>query len=293
MVDLFRKHIETKLNELLDEETRKASPFLLYTDIGEAKRAYREWNSVTAPRLGIVSLVTSECAPLAGIKIYNFAASIDILVNVDHMSYDGSDDGTEGEFEPVAETRDVIDTFAAASSGEPFTAVIKGESYSVTPSYSLSSAGIFSEQSSDLGTVLPLTFTVRATVVELGVNSSNIVLKINGVQIPASDIAEDMVFSSEGQTRVGAERSTFSVQEARYSLAFVTPLLVDELHKAFLDVLHGGTSEVYTVEVSYSPWETVYTHRMNIASVRLTGKVPANVGLNIELVEADIPDEEV
>lgn len=291
------EEIENGLNGLLMERSSEAfetSPFRLYADIGDAEKARRELNDVISPRFGIVSLVTSEVAPLGGLEIYNYSASVDILVNVDKMEYEG----LIGEYAPVKETREIIDSLAAELSAVPFNLISPdGVTYSVLPVYNLASSGIFSIQPSELGKVVPLSFTARVSVVEAGVNSADIKIKFDGVEIPVSQINIDMICSSEGQTREGRATSTFNIQEARYSLAFVTPLTTSNFCQKAVAFMHqgevSGAVRVYQVRVVYPSALGAWSKMMYFSSVRLTAQIPSNAGLNIEMIEADeLPQEE-
>ena len=274
-------------NEVLEK------PFEIFADIGEAQKSYRTLNTVYSKRYGVCSVLSSNITPVNGLMIYNATASVDILVNVDHADLAGED---LGEFSEVKQTRRILDEVAAESSATP-TPFVEGvleeggKTYTVVPVYTLSTAGTYAVETSEMGKIVPMTFSVDVSVVESGINSAAITLTIDGNTVPASQIAEDMISSAEGQTRMGAEKSTFNVQEARYSLSFVTPLTSSAFCQTLLRVLHEGTTAtVYSVNVNYAD-EISFDHSMIITSVRLTGQIPNNAGLNVEMSEADIlPD---
>jgi hypothetical protein len=90
---------------------------------------------------------------------------------------------------------------------------------------------------------------------------------------------------------MGESRSTFNVQEAKYSLSFVMPLTPSSLSLRFLGMMHTGENLTpLSIIVKYGKGNTAptYPHTMTVASVRLTGEIPNNAGLNIELVETDV-----
>ena len=271
------------------------NPFKIFTDLGEAEKSYRSLNDVYSKRYGVLSTLSSNVTPLGGIQIYNGTFSVDILVNIDRPI--GTPDDT-GEYIEVKETRSILDTVAAndSATAHPFT--VSGVDYSVVPVFTLSTAGTFEVQASKLGKIVPLSFTVDVSVVEQGINSAEIMIYIThhdspgsgyGTPIQASQIAEDMVISSEGQTRIGAHRSTFNEQEARYSLSFVTPFISEWLQTDFVTAMHTGVSEIYKVSVKYPIFPLPFVHYMKLSSVRLTAQIPNNAGLNVELVEVDEP----
>ena len=290
-IENLQEFLEGILNAELPEDEQLTNPFRLFADIGEAEKSYRNLNTVYAKRYGVISVLSSNVTPINGLQIYNGTVSVDILVNVDRVIGTLPD---LGEYEEVKNIRRILDTVAANSSAVAHTYNDGGVMYSVVPVFTLSTAGTFEVQTSRLGKVIPLSFTVDVSVVETGVNSSNIVISMrhrgsNGAltAIQASQIAEDMVISSEGQTRMGANKSTFNEQEARYSLSFVTPFITEDLQKEFVTTMHTGVSAVYEVRIKYPPFTDPFTHYMTLSAVRLTAQIPNNAGLNIELVEVD------
>ena len=289
----LKTFIEGLLNLSLAEEEREIRPFKLFTDVGEANNAYREFNTVYYSRYGVVSVLTSNNASLNGLQIYNATASVDVLINVDRPISDISGDfsGDFGEYPQVKEMRSILDNVAVNNSGIAQAFVINDVIYAVTPTFTLSTAGDFAIDTSRLGKVVPMTFTVDISVVETGINSSAITITIDGEDVYASQIAEDMVFSSEGQTRMGDSRSTFDIQEARYSLSFVMPLTTSDFSQSLLAMMHTGVNDTrMTVTVTYGKGENApsYNHIMKPSSVRLTAQIPNNAGLNVEMVEADV-----
>lgn len=290
----LKNYIETVLNEKLFEtlgaEERDTNPFKLFADVGEAQKSYRHLNTVYAKRYGVCSVIASNVTPINGLQIYNMTASIDILVNVDRVL--GLDANNYGEYAPVIETRRILDEIAAERSAVAFVyeKVEESKSYTVIPVFTVSTAGTYAVDAAELGKVVPLSFSVDVSVIEGGINSSEISITIDGETVYASQMAEDMVASSEGQTRIGESRSTFNVQEAKYSLSFVMPLTTSALSLRFLGMMHTGENLTpLSIIVKYGKSNTAptYSHTMTVASVRLTGEIPNNAGLNIELVEAD------
>lgn len=292
-LDNLRAFIEELLNAELPADEQLTNPFKIFADIGDAEKSYRALNTVYAKRYGVISVLSSNVTPINGLQIYNGTVSVDILVNVDRVINTLPD---LGEYEEVKQTRSILDTIAANSSAVALARDINGVTYSVVPVFTLSTAGTFEVQTSRLGKVIPLSFTVDVSVVEQGINSSEIKIYMKhnsstssgyGTPIQASQIAEDMVISSEGQTRMGSNRSTFNEQEARYSLSFVTPLITEWLQTDFVEAMHTGVSEIYKVSVKYPHFSNPFVHIMKLSAVRLTAQIPNNAGLNIELVEVD------
>jgi hypothetical protein len=187
--------------------------------------------------------------------------------------------------------RSILDNIAVNNSGIARSFIINDVTYAVTPTFTLSTAGDYMIDTSRLGKVVPMTFSVDISVVETGLNSSAITITIDGQEVFATQIAEDAVFSSEGQTRMGNSRSTFNIQEARYSLSFVMPLTTSALSMHFLRKMHtGDLSTPMVVTVTYGNEDTYYDHVMKPSSIRLTAQIPNNAGLNIEMIETDITE---
>lgn len=298
-IDNLKTIVERRLNDGLDELDEHEfahNPFKLFVDVGEVERSVRNLNDVYSNRYGVISILSSNSTPINEVAIYNATVSVDLLVNVDRSILEGDN---SGEYQEVKDTRAIIDMIADKFSGVPFLHSEEKNTYSVVTVFTLSSAGTFEVVSSKLGKIVPFSFTIDLSVVEQGVNSSNIHLFIDDVEVACSQFAEDMVSSAEGQTRLGKLKSTFNVQETKYAIAFVTPLLDNALCKEFLKIMHrGGYSidvpvPVYKVTVGYDVSDPVeYNHSMIISSIRLTAQIPNNAGLNIEMIESDQPYEQ-
>lgn len=288
-IDNFRAFIEQTLNAQLPTAEQLTKPFRIFADIGEASASYRNLNTVYSNRYGVISVLASNNASINGLQIYNATVSVDILVNVDQSIHDPR--ANLGEYQPVIDMRALLDKVAAENSGVTKDFIIDRISYSVTSVFTLSTASTFEVDAGELGKVVPMTFSVDVSVVETGINSSAISITIDDEAVYASQIAEDMVASSEGQTRMGDSRSSFNVQEARYSLTFVMPLTSSDLSSRFLTAMHTGEiSTPLSVVVKYGTKtdSPEYFHTMTISSVRLTAQIPNNAGLNIELIETDV-----
>ena len=284
------KKIEDRLNDALSTDEKTNFPFRLYTDIGDALKAYRVpgTNTVRSARYGIATVIASDSVPLnaGALQIYSFSLAIDILVNVDRMQFDGS----VGDYPEVKKVREIIDELAATESGVPDSLVSNGINYTFIPVYTLGGAGAYSVQASELGKVVPITFTVSANIVQNGVNSADITIEIDDEVIPCSQFGFDMVSSTEGQTRSNGGNSKFNVQETTFTISFITPLVNSAFCKKMIQAMHrGGSTTPLSVSITYesASFGTIPTHTMYAASVRLTGAIPDNVGLNVELIEAD------
>ncbi len=280
--------VESMEANIIASKAMNTSPFKIFGDLGEMQKSFRNLNTVFTKRFGVLSVLNSNNTSIKGLQIYNATVSVELIVNMDRSLGDSS-----GEFDPVKMTRMILDGVSTTYSGVTQDLEINGTIYAVTTVFTLSNTGTFEAVSSELGKVLPMSFTCDVSVVETGINSSSISLTINGDEVYASQIAEDMVISAEGQTRMGKSLSTFNAQEAKYSLSFVMPLTSSALSNMFLTAMHNGKAvdengNYLTVAVKYGSSETTYTHHMMIASVRLTAQIPNNAGLNIELVDIDV-----
>ncbi|MBQ9115636.1 MAG: hypothetical protein IJY04_01290, partial [Clostridia bacterium] len=178
-IDDLAKYIADTLNAQLTAEEQVTSPFRIYTDIGDLTKAYRNGNTVYKKRFGVCTVSSSNVTPLGTLMVYNASATVEILVNVDAMDYEGD----VGEYAPVKEMRRIIDNVAATISGQPSNVEVDGVTYSVVPVYTLSNTGAFSVEATELGKMVPLSFNVALNVVERGINSSNIVVTVGGQRV--------------------------------------------------------------------------------------------------------------
>ena len=310
-LEYLRNWLETKLNNTLSADELEAAPFTLYTDIGDIEPTKRDLNTVIAPRYGIVNIVSSNVAPIGSLQIYELIANCEILVNVDRMKRKGN----VAEYGPVRKVRETIDNLAVNKSAQAELVETDGRNYSVIPVFSLGSIGRFAQVTYALGKVVPISFTVQLSVIENGINSSDMEVYLGDKEEPykyplfVTKVSETMAVSTEGQTHLAetqgennsadGNRSVFTVQETRYGIDFVTPLTNSEICRIFLDVMHNGADNTpYKLTIKYKGIGSekdengvqcaIYTHDVIIPSVSLSSEIPNNIGLNVSLVEADM-----
>ena len=291
-LDYLKDWLQKKLNQGLPDDTEL---FEIYSDIGDIEPSQRSLNTVYKPRYGILKIISSNVAPIGSLRIYELVATCEILVNVDRMKRTDS----VAEYEPVKKVREIIDNLAISASAKAEPAKIDGTTYSMIPVFTLGSLGSFNFVTSALGKVVPISFNVQLSVIENGINSSDMEVYLDGTQLFVTKVSETMAVSTEGQTHLedneeasgsaDGKRSVFLVQETRYGIDFVTPLTTSPICKRFLDVMHNGADNtVYTLTVKYKGIEGAeYVHSVIIPSVSLSSEIPNNIGLNVSLVEAD------
>lgn len=312
-LDYLKGWLTKKLNDALEPIEQRDTPFKIYSDIGDIEPSRRDLNTVYKPQYGILKIISSNVAPIGSLRIYELVATCEILVNVDRMKRTGN----VAEYKPVKRVREIIDNLAvnASAKAEPIKIEETGPTYSMIPVFTLGSVGSFNFVTSALGKVVPISFTVQLSIIENGINSSDMEVYLGDKEEPykyplfITKVSETMAVSTEGQTHLAetqgennsadGNRSVFTVQETRYGIDFVTPLTTSPICKTFLDVMHHGADNTpYKLTIKYKGIgsETdengvqcaIYTHDVIIPSVSLSSEIPNNIGLNVSLVEADM-----
>ena len=112
----LRKIIEDGLNAQLTDEEMEYRPFCVYSDVGNFDYASRNINDIIGKKYGVLSLVGSNVSPLTTLKFAELTAQCEIIVNVDEMTADQSDQ-TFMYYAPVAAARKAIEDFISAYNG--------------------------------------------------------------------------------------------------------------------------------------------------------------------------------
>ena len=291
----LRKIIEDGLNAQLTDEEIAYRPFCIYADVGNFDYASRNINDIVGKKYGVLSLVGSNVSPLTTLKFAELTAQCEIIVNVDEMTTDQSDE-TYMYYAPVAAARKAIEDFISEYNGMSTSVTDTDEdetNYTVTTTFSLASAGSFVVTTSNLGKIVPLRFTVNAIFVQNGVSSDNVKYTItyneDDYELYVIQASENMVGTSEGQTHSGDSRVGNTIQEAKYSLELSMPLTDNPLCEYFIQLLHNGVDNTplpLTVRYKKTPGVGI-SHLMLVSNISLSVQRPQNVGINLSFIEAD------
>ena len=287
----LRKLIEDGLNAQLSDEEQEFRPFCIYEDVGDFDFASRNINDIIAKKYGVLSLVGSDVSPLTStLKFAEITAQCEIVVNVDEIQI-ASDDPSVMQYAPVASARKAIEDFISDTNGK----AIYHDGYSITPTFSLASAGTFAVTTSNLGKIVPLRFTANCIFVQNGVSSDSVSYSISyegeKYELYAIEASENMIGTTEGQTHSGKNRTSNTVMEAKYSLELSMPLTANKFCEKLLEIMHNGTDNTcypLTVTYDFHTKEMPFTHKVIIANVSASIQKPKNVGLNITLLDADL-----
>lgn len=295
----LRNFTEEGLNEQLSNEEVSACPFCIYEDVGNFDFATRNVNDIISKKYGILTLTSSNIAPLSTLQFAEITAECEIVVNVDEMELEDSENQNSClEYAPVASTRRAIEEFISKYNAKArFVTDANGTVFSVTPTIEFANAGGFKVATSNLGKIVPLRFSVRCIFIQNGVSSDSVkyTVRYNGevYELYTIESSETMTTSAEGQTHSGERVSVATVQEAKYGVNLVMPLTNNSLCKKILDILHNGAdNSIFPLTVTYDlsgneGGSVSFEHNVIITTVSLSSNRPRNIGLNISFVDGD------
>jgi hypothetical protein len=290
----LKNFIENGLNAQLSEEEQSLRPFCIYADVGNFDFSTRNINDIIGKKYGVLSLIGSNISPLTTLKFAELTAQCEILVNVDEMELD-TDDVSCMHYAPVAAARKAIEDFVSENNGASFYVEVEDEEYSITPTFTFSTAGSFTVTTSNLGKIVPLRFSVTCVFVQSGVSSDSVSYTIQydggNYELYVIDASENMVGTTEGQTHNADIKTSNTVMEAKYSLELSMPLTSNEFCQKLLEIMHNGTDNTgYPLTVTYQLGvnnSVSFEHNVIITNVSASVQKPRNVGLNITFLDAD------
>lgn len=189
-------------------------PFIVFTDAGDWKNAFRRKNTVTEYINGLFQLTQSEIQNLGGgVTAYALVTSLSFLVPCG----DEPDPDHTGELQFVQTVRDALSS--AFSNNTKLKVTIDGKEYVGGVAYSLPAADLRALRPYAADSLI-YTCSITFSYLENAVNSSDVTIMVDGETIaytrfafgraisPSADLFAE---STNGEATVYAENSTFSI----------------------------------------------------------------------------------
>lgn len=234
---------QSQLNGLGNRE------FVIFSDVGEFQKAYREEGSNTIDRYvnGVGEMISQTILPIKNLQAVTETIRVTFLADMDLLEKDEN-----GNFVEVLKLRELFEKYIKKYNGVSYfltegTGVDRIE-YEITPSFNGVTVGVAS-QMSPIGNVLPIYFDFSCIIVESGVSVNSIHFIVNG---------EDMFFNEYSATRTRvAETSMVAnkqttktyAQSNGLSLQLSTPLIKGKKSELIEDdVWEGGQNRAICVE---------------------------------------------
>ena len=257
--------------------------FAIFSDVAEFKKAYKDEYSNDAIHYvnAIIDPDVPTILPIKNLQVATQSVRVHFVFDIDLLSKDA-----DGNYIEVDNLKRVLTDFITAKNGVPFAITENTISFEVTPQFSGLTDGLAS-QLSPIGNVLPVDMGITFTVVESGINSNNVSIKLNGedlfyqsASITRSRLAETNVMGSGNAT-------TTAIQSNSFSLHLNSPLLSSTQHLVLLnDNLSGGQNKANVLQIT-TPYQT-NTYIVTTGENTLSLEPAKNIGIAFDLVEIPV-----
>lgn len=257
----------TKIKEMYEH----ACGYTLYNDSGSVTEAVRKKNEIVYPVCGLFKMqpvqLTAIKSPFIGIA----SANVEIIAPT-HM------------MEEVRTTLNTnVVTFLNGKTFDFSDEKDNGKSYSVSFTVQTCTVGEKADIGAWYGECVTLYQTISFVIIEEGVSSYDVTLKIDGMDVPILSLSETKVHTTSVYPSANAIGHTASEQEA-YGIDFATPYINNNSCKIFREALNGRTGNTaHCVEITKN--ETTDAYIMAISAVADSVQPPSNVGFNVSLTE--------
>ena len=146
--------------------------FTIFTDYGRYVAAQRDHNNVIAPVCGIFRLDPISVVPVQGVFVASGSASIEVAADPKNLDM----------------VRSIVDGLTQYS-GETVTIEDDdGTNYAVTFTYTSANVGVERPSPTNIGKVIPVSFTAYLNIIENGVASSSVKISIDGSPLLFSEV---------------------------------------------------------------------------------------------------------
>ena len=276
-LETIRDNIQTTLNA-----NQFGKVFRLYTNDGEFKKAFRDGNDITEYINGICRVSNSSLTPLKSLSILTMSVEVEFCVRVDNLEKDAN-----GNYIEVLNIQALCENFVNSQNGQTITLTEENKTYVLAVNTEMPIVGV-ERLVTPLGKCLPITLQIFYTMVENGVNSSNVSLYIGGEEVPYTDLTIDRVFVNTVAQKATEEVGKTINEQNSVSISFVAPLTTTALGKDYTDIiLDGGNNVALPVTIDYKSLNKKANYTMTFSSLKHTSSGVQNVGVQGTLVEVD------
>lgn len=276
-LETIRDNIQTTLNA-----NQFGKVFRLYTNDGEFKKAFRDGNDITEYINGICRVSNSSLTPLKSLSILTMSVEVEFCVRVDNLEKDAN-----GNYIEVLNIQALCENFVNSQNGQTITLTEEDKTYVLAVNTEMPIVGV-ERLVTPLGKCLPITLQIFYTMVENGVNSSNVSLYIGGEEVPYTDLTIDRVFVNTVAQKATEEVGKTINEQNSVSISFVAPLTTTALGNDYTDIiLDGGNNVALPVTIDYKSLNKKANYTMTFSSLKHTSSGVQNVGVQGTLVEVD------
>lgn len=258
--------------DALREKLANRLGYHLFLDYGTVEdyrdMPYREMNEIVTPVVGLFRL---NPTPLTALK-YPYIAITTATIDIPAPT------------EEAENVRDALNDLAASLNATSEKLVQGDTSYTVV--YGFETA-VIGDKRRDVslynGEIIPITQVVTFTIVEAGVSSFDVGLRIDGLDVPLLMFMETRTAASETTPNANAKGEVTVTQEL-YGITFETPAVENTLGDLLREMVdEGNGNRAHAVEVTKSGVTKVYM--MAVGTAGSTVRPPNNVGFSFSLAE--------
>lgn len=255
----------------LVERISNALGYKLYGDFGEvsaADRPRREGNTIINPVIGVCRLAPTPLTTLKSPYIAITAATIELVCPVPMR---------EEVLEKVYEMTDALHSTAEK---------VKQGDTTYTVVYTMQTPEVDGKRR-DVGMydgeIITIRQVVTMTVVEAGLSSNDMILRIDGIEVPCLTLMETRTAASETTPNANAKGEVAVMQEL-YGVTLTTPAVENALGEMLESIVNDGNgNKAHAVEVV--KFGKSHAHIMTVGTSGTTAQPPNNVGYSLSLAE--------
>lgn len=259
--------------------------FKLFLTLGDYKNAYRVGNEIERNTYGIVDFLPATLLPIPNVNMFETSANVEFAIDIDTAERD-----TDGSYLPIKQILKTLNGFAREKNASPFYLQADEVQYQVVPLFELADDQEISMQTSDMGEIIPVGFSVRFVVTENIANGNSYELYINDKEInfeqltlTKARVVNQYSFSEEGNTKGESLQGTFGID-------FVMPQFLDDPTDAIVKDLCGSNNalinNVKLLVPNANGEKTTNFYTMKYGNETATIVRSSNVGINVGLYEA-------
>lgn len=273
------------------EKNDYSKELAIFENFATAEVDYKIQNTdeiVTAKQYGIIRNQNLQIGSVGGLQMVSGSLTVDVLVEISHES-------DEGQYPEVAELVNLINGFAAQYNKSYINAQADDGAYAIMPSFSAATVGFYSEDSSNWGAYVPVSFAMAFTALQNGTSSSSYRIKIDGEPIFCETIVLGRIKTSSSDVKSVDQNGVARVSDdsSAFEIEFAAPIqqnnsVCDALVKEMLD---GSTNVPHLVDVIHLLGDSSEKHvgffMMSFAKMQMTVASGSLVGINANLLEID------
>lgn len=255
---------------------------VIYKTIGAAELDHLSNGVFVSKLYGVYRNSVSQISTVSdGLNMLTGSAVIDFIVDAIR------DD--DGGFVEVDRFVSAINNAAGKITGQYTSLTDDGATYAILPVMSPATVGAYQEESSNWGAYLPVSVQVAFTALEGAVSPSEVILYIDSVRVPTTDLvisrtksstADVMSSSANGSTVNTDDSSTLEMRFSAPAIPALTGAITAELYNGGVNIPHVVVIKDRTLSGAINK-----CYLMEFANIQQTKQHGATVGINVNLLE--------